>query len=216
MNAPAKTLVTWTDQPRLTGAAWAAANLRRVARQAWVHACTSFISLIGSLSTPGMKPACRLQAWALRRMGVTCPSHEVWIGPHVYFDYPRNLVLGRRVTIGPESRLTARSPIVIGDDFLAAPGLLVNTGTHDAVTLVPQSIPVTIGAGVWCGARVTICAGVSVGEGAVIGAGSIVLKDLPPRHLAFGVPCKPQRALPERPSARQWSNFRSTPPECVP
>ncbi|MEJ1973910.1 MAG: DapH/DapD/GlmU-related protein [Lacunisphaera sp.] len=213
MNAPAKTLTTWTDEPRLAGTTWFVANIRRLAGQLWVCACTRFISVLGSLSTPGMKPACRLQAWALRRMGVTCPSHDVWIGPHVYFDYPQRLVLGRRVTIGAESRLTARSVITIGDDFLAAPGLLLNTGTHDAATLVPQSIPITIGAGVWCGTRVTVCAGVTIGDGAVVGAGAVVLKDLPPRHLAFGVPCKPQRALPAQSSSSRWSNFRFTLPE---
>ncbi len=212
MNAEAKTLTTWTETRRLRGPAWVFANLRRVATQLWVYGLTKFISLLGSLSTPGMKPVCRLQAWALRRMGATCPSSEVWIGPHVYFDYPRNLIFGQRVTIGPESRLTARSPIHLGDDFLAAPGLMLNTGTHDAITLVPQSAPITIGAGVWCGARVTVCAGVTIGDQAVIGAGSVVLKDLPPRHLAVGVPCKPQRALPERP-ANAWSNFRPTPEE---
>ncbi len=212
MNAPAKTLVTWTDPPRLTGFAWIATNTRRLLGGLWVYILTRFISLIGALTTPGMKPACRLQAWALRRMGVTCPSNEVWVGQHVYFDYPKNLVLGRRITIGSESRFTARSAIVISDDFLAAPGLMLNTGTHDASTLVPISIPIFIGAGVWCGARVTICAGVTIGDDAVVGAGSVVLKDLPPRHLAFGVPCKPQRALPPSDVPR-WSNFRPRNPE---
>jgi len=211
MNAPVKQLDIWADRPRLTGAAWALANTRRLLGLLWVYIFTRFISLIGSLSTPGMRPACRLQAWALRRLDVTCPSNDVWVGQHVYFDYPERLVLGHRVTIGSESRITARSAIVIGDDFLSAPGLLLNTGTHDAITLVPQSIPITIGAGVWCGTRVTICAGATVGDGAVIGAGSVVLKDIPAQHLAFGVPCKPHRALPEQAPATRWSNFRSTP-----
>lgn len=207
MNAPAKSLTVWTDPPRRAGLAWLAANVARVVHLLWVFVLTRFISLLGSLSTPGMKPIGVLQAWALRRMGVKCPSSQVWVGPHVYFDYPQNLELGRRVTIGPESRLTARSAIVLGDDFLAAPGLMINTGTHDPVTLVPQSAPVLIGPGVWCGARVTIGAGVSVGAGAVIGGGSLVLRDLPPWHLAFGVPCKPQRPIPEVSPPARWSNF---------
>lgn len=209
MNAPAKSLTVWTDPPRRAGLGWAAANFARVVHLLWVFVLTRFISLLGSLSTPGMKPVGMLQAWALRRMGVKCPSSQVWVGPHVYFDYPQNLELGRRVTIGPESRLTARSPLVLGDDFLAAPGLMINTGTHDPVTLIPQSAPVIIGPGVWCGARVTIGAGVSVGAGAVIGGGSLVLRDLPPWHLAFGVPCKPQRPITEISTPARWSNFRS-------
>ena len=209
MNAPVKSLTTWHDEPRHTGAAWVAANTGRVLHRLWIALLTRFISVLGSLSAPGMKPVGALQAWALRRMGATCPGNEVWIGPHVYFDFPGRLVLGRRITIGPESRLTARSTIEIGDDFLGAPGLVLNTRTHDAATLVPQSSPITIGPGVWCGTRVTVCAGVIVGPGAVLGAGSVVLKDIPGWHLAFGVPCRPQRALPPRPAEARWSNFRS-------
>lgn len=209
MNAPAKSLTTWTEPPRRTGLSWFTGNVLRAFHLLWVFLLTRFISLLGSLSTPGMKPVGWLQAAALRGMGVKCPSSQVWVGPHVYFDYPQNLELGRRVTIGPESRLTARSPIILGDDFLAAPGLMINTGTHDPVTLVPQSAPITIGPGVWCGSRVTIGAGVNVGAGAVIGGGSLVLRDLPPWHLAFGVPCKPQRPITEISTPARWSNFRS-------
>jgi acetyltransferase-like isoleucine patch superfamily enzyme len=209
MNATAKTLTTWTEEPRHTGVAWFSSNISRLCGRLWVGAFTRFISLLGSLSTPGMKPVGFLQAWALRRIGVYCPTNEVWVGEHVYFDFPQHVVLGRRVTIGSETRFIARSMIFIGDDFLGAPGLQLNTGTHDAVTLVPQSAPITIRRGVWCGTRVTICAGVTIGEDAVVGAGSLVLRDLPPRHLCFGVPCKPQRSLPEAPSGGRWSNFRS-------
>ena len=43
---------------------------------------------------------------------------------------------------------------------------------------------------VWIGARVMILKGVTIGEGAVIAAGSIVVKDIPARSLAAGVPAK--------------------------
>lgn len=208
MNTAVKPLVTrWSAEPRRTGFAWFLGNTVRLFGQLRVYALTRFISFLGAVSTPGMKPIGILQAWALRAMGVQCASSEVWIGPDVSFDYPRNVVLGRRIVIGADSRLTARSEIRIGDDFLSAPGLQLNTGTHDPETLVPLSSPITIGPGVWCGTRVTVCAGVTIGAGAIVGAASLVLKDLPPWHLAFGVPCKPQRAFPERPAASRWSNF---------
>jgi acetyltransferase-like isoleucine patch superfamily enzyme len=210
MSAPANSLTLWNEQPRRAGFAWFAANLGRVASQLRIALLSRFISMLGSLSTPGMKPVGRLQAWALRRMGVKCPSNQVWVGPHVYFDYPQHLELGRRVTLGAESRITARSRVVIGDDFLGAPGLMLNTGTHDLATLVPQSAPIVLGPGVWCGARVTIGAGVTVGAGAVLGSGSVVLRDIPARHLAFGIPCRPQRPLPEVPASQRWSNFRNS------
>jgi maltose O-acetyltransferase len=37
--------------------------------------------------------------------------------------------------------------------------------------------------------------GVSIGAGAVIGAGSVVTSDIPAGMLAFGNPCKVQRAV---------------------
>ncbi len=148
MSAPANSFTIWTEKPRYSGFSWLAANLVRTSRLLWVAVLSRFISLLGTLSAPGMKPAGLLQAWALRRMGVKCPSNHVWIGPSVHFDYPQKLELGRRVTIGPESRITAWNRIVIGDDFLGAPGLMLNTGSHDLATLVPQSAPIVIGAGV--------------------------------------------------------------------
>ena len=196
---------------RRTGLAWIRANVGRLFRMLYVNALTAFVGFLGSISTPGMKPIGRLQAWALRRMGVDCPSSLVWIGPRFALDYPAGLSLGRRVVIGADSRLTARARIAIGDDFLSAPGLAINTGTHDVETLAPQVAPVTIGPGVWCGQRVTICAGVTIGPGAVVGAGAVVIRSLPPRHVCVGVPCRPLKPLPS-PSrlAPPWSNFPST------
>lgn len=210
MSAPGKSVTIWTDEPRRRGLAWAAGNAGRLARQCRLGALMRFISVVGHLGVPGMKLFGTLQAWALRRMGAQCTSNQIWIGPGVHFDFPGNLVFGRRVVIGGGSRITARETIVIGDDFLSAPGLFLNTGTHDLATLVPQSSPITIEPGVWCGTRVTVCAGVTIGRGAILGAGSLVLDDVPPGHLAFGSPCKPRRDLtPLRRDARLWSNFRA-------
>ncbi len=208
MNGTVKPLTVWTDQPRRTGFAWAWGNGLRVLRQLQNYLLTRLVSLLGTLSTPGMKFVGTLQTAALRCMGVRCASNQLWIGPHVAFDYPENVVLGHRVAIGPDSRITARDEVVIGDDFLSAPGLYINTGTHDPVTLVPQSAPITIGPGVWCGLRVTICAGVTIGGGSVIGAASLVLRDIPAGHIAHGVPCQTRQALAVPAPHHRWSNFR--------
>ncbi len=207
-----KTSAAWVEEPRRTGFAWVSGNLRRLAVQISVCLLSRFVSLLGAVSTPGMRPVGILQAWALRRMGVQVASNEIWIGPKVYFDYPRNVAFGRRVVIGADSRITARDPVVFGDDFLSAPGLYVNTGSHDLATLTPESRPITIGPGVWCGLRVTICSGVTIGAGAVIGAASLVISDVPPRCVALGVPCKPRRDIAElrAGAGRPWSNFRGS------
>ena len=55
--------------------------------------------------------------------------------------------------------------------------------------------PVTIGDNVWICTGALILPGVTIGEGSIIGAGSVVAKDIPPKCLAVGNPCKVIRKL---------------------
>jgi maltose O-acetyltransferase len=56
--------------------------------------------------------------------------------------------------------------------------------------------PITIGDNnVWFGGGVIVCPGVTVGENTVVGAGSVVTRDLPPRVVAAGNPCRVIREL---------------------
>ena len=50
--------------------------------------------------------------------------------------------------------------------------------------------PTVIGSNVWVGAKVVIVDGVRVGENSIIGAGSVILRDIPPNCVVFGVPGK--------------------------
>jgi serine acetyltransferase len=56
------------------------------------------------------------------------------------------------------------------------------------------NLPVVIERDVWVGARVTILKGVRIAEGSVVGAGSVVTRSLPPYVVAYGNPCRAQRA----------------------
>ena len=47
-----------------------------------------------------------------------------------------------------------------------------------------------IGNDVWVGKNAIILGGVTIGNGAIIAAGSVVTKDVPPYHIAGGVPAK--------------------------
>jgi maltose O-acetyltransferase len=143
------------------------------------------------------------QAWLLRRMGVQVEG-PVAVASGVSFLGARNLTLGRYVTIGAASRIVAWDKVKIGDDFMASDLLNLNSGTHDPVTLQPNVAPITIGDRVWCGTRVTICAGVEIGNDVVIGAGSLVTKSLESNSIAYGVPAKVVRRL-DRAEPRVWS-----------
>lgn len=58
-------------------------------------------------------------------------------------------------------------------------------GNRDSVTA-----PVIIEDHVWIGKTVTVLKGVKIGEGVIIGAGSIVVRDIPPRCMAVGTPAR--------------------------
>ncbi len=143
------------------------------------------------------------QAWLLRRMGIHVQG-PVAIAAGTSFLGAKNLSLGRYVTIGAGSRIVAWGKVSIGDDFMASDLLNLNSGSHDPVTLEPGVAPISIGNRVWCGTRVTICAGVEIGDDVVIGAGSVVTKSLPPNSVAYGVPARAVRPL-GRTEARVWS-----------
>ncbi len=161
-------------------------------KRLYIHLLQTIISWEAAVSTPGTPSWFRILC--LKAMGVKV-NGSVWVSEKTWFVNPEKLTLGREVCIGEASRLICHAPITIGDQFLGAAGLYIDTGSHDINTLKPSSAPVTIGNRVWCGMRVTICAGVSIGDDVVIGAGSVVTRSLPSGCLAVGVPAKPIRKL---------------------
>jgi maltose O-acetyltransferase len=152
----------------------------------------SLISLESSLSQPGTQSHFRVLC--LQAMGVQVKG-PIWIAEDTWILNPRNLTLGSRVCIGEGSKIVCPAPIYIGDNFLSASGLYINSGSHDIRTLRSNSSQILIGKRVWCGMRVTICSGVSIGDDVVIGAGSLVTKSIPSGYLAYGVPAKPIRKI---------------------
>lgn len=128
-------------------------------------------------------------------------------GFHLYKSNAQ-LVIGERSCFGENCGIYLHDDIEIGDDFLAAPGLTINNGSHNIETLSPTSAKVRIGNRVWCGVNVTIVAGANIGDDCVIGANSLVLSDIPPRSLAVGIPAKIIKQ-DIRASAKVWSCYTS-------
>lgn len=143
------------------------------------------------------------QTWLLRAMGIQVEG-PVAIAPGTSFLVPRNLKLGRYVTIGNCSRIVSWAPVTIGHDFMASDYLNINSGSHDPLTLYPHCEPIVIGERVWCGTGVTICSGVEIGDDVIIGAGSLVVRSLPSNCIAYGSPAKPVRPL-DRSDPNIWS-----------
>lgn len=127
------------------------------------------------------------------------------------------LVLGEAVHIGANSLIIARRGVItIGDNSIVGRGCVIacqesitigvdalvgeyvsirdqdhNTSAGaDIVTTGYKTSRVTMGAGVWIGAKASILRGSAIGDGAVIGAHTLVRGDIPEMSVAVGSPAR--------------------------
>ena len=162
------------------------------------------LSMVATVNQPNTGSF--FQEWLLRGMGAKVVG-PVAFGPRSIIRDGFRLKLGRGVSVGANATFSCYTWVTIGDDFLAADDLTINTGGHETWNLVPCNRPITIGSRVWCGARVTICAGVTVGDDAVIGAGAVVVRPVEPNTVVAGVPARPVRTIERGSPDQMWSPF---------
>ena len=137
-------------------------------------------------------------------------GEEVWIEPPFFVDYGAHTYIGDRTFVNVNCVFLDSAEIRIGADVLLAPAVQLLTATHPlkASERVPSAEergsrspyctyarPITIGDRVWLGAGAIVMPGVTIGDDVTIGAGSLVTTDIPSGSLAFGHPCRVQRAL---------------------
>lgn len=122
-------------------------------------------------------------------------GQKSYIGRNAILYNSFNIVIGDFASIGENCMLHAHAKITIGNDFLAAPGLTINSGGHNVFTLQPTSKEIVIGDRVWCGVNVTILPGVIIGNDVVIGAGSVVNKNVNNNTVIAGNPAKEIRTI---------------------
>lgn len=129
---------------------------------------------------------------------------RVFLGTRIMIRGNGKLLLGDRCAIGSFARIWKYSDIEIGEDFMSAGALTINTGGHDINTMEPFSEPVKIGHRVWCGVNVTILSGVTIGDDVVIAAGAVVTRDVPSGVVWGGVPGKELKKIAPRDPQRFW------------
>lgn len=138
------------------------------------------------------------------------------VGRHVIFDGP-GICIGQgvrlhaasqyvssrtgHVRIGDHSHVARMSLIsgvggvTIGAHCAIGPGVTIFSSSTD-LDVRPlgsgpaKRAPVVVGDGVYMGAGVRINPGVTIGDHSVIAAGAVVTSDVPPDHLAKGVPAR--------------------------
>jgi maltose O-acetyltransferase len=110
-------------------------------------------------------------------------------------DYGSTITVGARTFINYGAIILDCAPVTIGADVQMGPGIQVLTATHPVDPAIRRArwesaLPIAIGDGAWLGGGVIVCPGVTIGQEAVVGAGSVVTRDIPPRVVAVGNPCR--------------------------
>lgn len=127
-------------------------------------------------------------------------GEDTVINPPFRCDYGYQVSLGARTFINFDAVLLDCAPITVGDDVQIGPQVQLLTAVHPIDpdlrrTRLESGEPITIDADVWLGGGVIVCPGVTIGAGTVVGAGSVVTRDLPPRVVAVGNPCRVLRQI---------------------
>ena len=146
------------------------------------------------------RPLHAFRAWLLQLFGARIASvRRVVIFPTAKITLPWNLILAERAMIGPEVVLYNLAPITLQRGANISQRGHRCAGTHDFTRwdMPLVTAPIVIGENAWLAADVFVGPGVTVGELCVVGARSVVVRDLPPRKICVGQPCRPVKDRPE-------------------
>lgn len=111
------------------------------------------------------------------------------------------LTIGNNCNIGEQSHITAINCIMIGNNVLTGPRVLITDNAHgDSLLKLLDTAPterflyskgkVVIEDNVWIAEGAMIMPGVRIGKGSIIAANSVVTKDIPSYSVAAGTPAK--------------------------
>lgn len=117
---------------------------------------------------------------------------DVYLHPNANIDYPWNLQMDSKSSLGENCWIYAMAPIKIGMLSCIGKDAYLMTGSHDISSNTFDLIikPITIGNGVWITTGVTILPGISIGDYAVAAANAVVTKDVEAFDVVGGNPAK--------------------------
>lgn len=117
-------------------------------------------------------------------------------------DFGKHIFIGKNFISNFNLTILDEAIVTIGDNVFVGSNCGIYTINHALLpdqrnAGVMKAAPVTIGNDVWLAADVKVLPGVTIGDGVVIGTGSVVTRDIPPRVLAAGNPCRVIREITE-------------------
>ncbi len=114
---------------------------------------------------------------------LSCKNGDITIADEANIGFNCEVFSASRVSIGRATLLAAYCYLIGGDHE-------VTDRTVEILAQERRSAGITIGAGAWLGARVSVLDGVSVGDRAVVGAHAVVRSDVPDGATAVGIPAR--------------------------
>lgn len=117
---------------------------------------------------------------------------NVSLHPSANIDYPWNLKMENKSSIGENCWVYAMAPISIGEFSCIGKDVHLLTGSHDIgkETFDLITKPISIGKGCWVATSSTVLPNVTIGNYCVVGAGSVVTKSFDEYSVVGGNPAK--------------------------
>ncbi|MFD4986085.1 DapH/DapD/GlmU-related protein [Streptomyces sp. NPDC058374] len=117
-------------------------------------------------------------------------SGSVTVYPPFYTDHGLGIDFAEHVFVNQGCTFLDQGGIRLGEGVLIGPKTNLISSDHPLPASERREFitraPITIEAGAWLGAAVTVLPGVTIGRGAVVGAGAVVTKDVPANTLVTG------------------------------
>lgn len=117
---------------------------------------------------------------------------NVSLHPSANIDYPWNLKMKNKSSLGEKCWVYAMAPISIGEMSCIGKDVYLLTGSHDIEksTFDLVTKPITIGKGCWIATSSTVLPGVTIGDYCVVAANSVVIKNWESYSVVGGNPAK--------------------------